>query len=330
MLISIVVPVYKVEKYLKRCIESILRQSFTNFELILVDDGSPDNCGNICERYAREDSRIHVIHKENGGLSDARNAGIHWAIENSNSKWITFIDSDDWVHPDYLSFLYKAVIDFDVKISICKYTKVCQFCENLHNEYVASTYQVQDLYVKEKTNSIVAWGKLYLKSDFTNIGFPVGKLHEDEYTTYRLLFMYDKVAFVEDSLYYYFVNPDSITQSRWSVNRMDILDAYKQQLSFFREKGLNDAYMYTARALLLAFADVIVNLRCFYRSKVLLRCKCLKNYYYYRLSGLARFTSSEDKKRISKSVHPQFYNKKKWIKKKARNFIEIIKGRITH
>ena len=88
--------------------------------------------------------------------------------------------------------------------------------------------------------------------------------------------------------------------------------------------------MYTARALLLAFADVIVNLRCFYRSKVLLRCKCLKNYYYYRLSGLDSFISSEDKKRISKSVHPQFYNKKKWIKKRASNFIEIIKGRITH
>jgi len=108
--ISIIVPVYKVEAYLARCVDSILDQSFRDFELILVDDGSPDNCGAICEEYARKDSRIHVIHQENGGLSAARNAGIDWAFENSNSQWLTFVDSDDWLHREYLNVLYRAVM----------------------------------------------------------------------------------------------------------------------------------------------------------------------------------------------------------------------------
>ena len=100
--ISVIVPVYKVEPYLNRCVDSILRQTYQDFELILVDDGSPDRCGEICDEYARQDSRVHVIHKENGGLSDARNAGIDWVEANSDSRWLIFADSDDWVHPELL------------------------------------------------------------------------------------------------------------------------------------------------------------------------------------------------------------------------------------
>ena len=107
--ISVIVPVYNVEKYLHRCVDSILAQTFTDFELILVDDGSPDNCGKICDEYAEKDSRIHVIHKVNGGLSDARNAGLDWAFANSNSEWVTFIDSDDWVDKYYLEYLYNSI-----------------------------------------------------------------------------------------------------------------------------------------------------------------------------------------------------------------------------
>ena len=106
--ISVIVPIYKVEQYLERCVDSILNQTFTDFELVLVDDGSPDNCGAICDEYAKKNERIVVIHKENGGLSDARNAGIEWALNNSGSEWITFIDSDDWVHIDYLEYLYNS------------------------------------------------------------------------------------------------------------------------------------------------------------------------------------------------------------------------------
>ena len=99
--ISVIVPVYKVEQFLHRCVESILRQSFYNFELILVDDGSPDSCGDICDAYAAKDNRIHVIHQKNGGLSAARNSGIDYVMAHSDSHWLDFVDSDDWVHPDF-------------------------------------------------------------------------------------------------------------------------------------------------------------------------------------------------------------------------------------
>ena len=117
--ISVIVPVYKVEPYLHRCVDSILSQTYTDFELILVDDGSPDNCGAICDKYAKLDSRIHVLHKKNGGLSSARNAGIDWVFANSDSQWFSFIDSDDWVHPQYLELLYQAVKAYEVRISQC-------------------------------------------------------------------------------------------------------------------------------------------------------------------------------------------------------------------
>lgn len=119
--ISVIVPVYKVEPYLNRCVDSILRQTYQDFELILVDDGSPDRCGEICDGYARQDSRVHVIHKENGGLSDARNAGIDWVEANSDSRWLIFADSDDWVHPELLARLLDAATAFDLKISVCGY-----------------------------------------------------------------------------------------------------------------------------------------------------------------------------------------------------------------
>ena len=129
MLISVIVPVYKVEKYIHRCVDSILTQTFTDFELILVDDGSPDNCGIICDEYALKDNRIHVIHKENGGLSDARNAGIDWAFENSNSEWLTFIDSDDWVHPKYFEAMVRAAQIYRTEIAICNYLEAETFMD---------------------------------------------------------------------------------------------------------------------------------------------------------------------------------------------------------
>ena len=104
--ISVIVPVYKVENFIHRCVDSILCQSFQDFELILVDDGSPDSCGIICDAYARQDSRIHVIHQKNGGLSAARNSGIDWVLANSDSHWLSFVDSDDWVHPDFLKAVF--------------------------------------------------------------------------------------------------------------------------------------------------------------------------------------------------------------------------------
>lgn len=234
--ISIIVPVYKVEPYLRRCVDSILAQTFTDFELILVDDGSPDNCPSICDEYARQDSRIVVIHQENGGLSAARNTGIDWAFANSDSQWLSFIDSDDWVHPAYLGGVYNAAIDNDVSLSICGYAKTTGEEPQLDGaELVPQVWEPEAFYVQHTVNATVAWGKLYQKESFRDIRYPVGKLNEDEYITYRLIFSQKKLTVVFAPLYFYYYNPSSITNSEWSPRRLDALAAFDQQLAFFSE-----------------------------------------------------------------------------------------------
>lgn len=227
--ISVIVPVYNVEKYLNRCIDSILAQTFTDFELILVDDGSPDNCGKICDEYAAKDSRIHVIHKANGGLSDARNAGIDWTFANSDSEWITFIDSDDWVHPQYLAVLLQACLKHSLKISSARLKQVPDpdyiSCFDLI-KCVATKEKIQDVYTLfNKTVASYACGRLYNKDCFNAIRFPKGKAYEDLFTIYKVFLKHDYIAFVSEELYFYFINPESISR-KWSSSKFDIFEAY--------------------------------------------------------------------------------------------------------
>lgn len=237
-LISVIVPVYQVEAFLPRCVNSILGQSFGDFELILVDDGSPDSCGALCEEFARQDSRVHVIHQENGGLSAARNTGIDWAFANSESQWLTFVDSDDWLHPQTLEVLLKAAEDSHAAVSVCGYQEttgenppvdVAQLC--------ASVWTPKDFYLQQTKNFTVAWGKLYRKECFEQLRYPVGKIHEDEFVTYRVLFAREKLAVVFQPLYAYFVNPTGITRKPWSPRRLHAWEAYEQQLLFFEALG---------------------------------------------------------------------------------------------
>ncbi len=251
--ISVIVPVYKVEPYLKRCIDSILCQTFTDFELILVDDGSPDRCGEICDEYAKKDSRIYVIHKENGGLSSARNRGIDRAFQSSDSKFLSFIDSDDYVHPSFLEYLYKALIENDVKISVCKY-------EIIHNEKEAfekeqySSYIVDAISLYTDKNNYVytinAWNKLYEKNLFKEMRYPLGKLYEDAFTTYKLLYEAGKVAMIDLPLYKYFVREGSIMHKKtYTVKDLDEIEAYRLQSEFFKDKH-KGAYLTAQSALI--------------------------------------------------------------------------------
>ena len=183
--ITIVVPVYKVEKYLRRCIESILQQTYKNIEIILVDDGSPDNCGKICDEYKEKDNRIIVIHKENGGLSDARNAGIDIAT----GKYIAFIDSDDYVANNFISSLYDVCIKNECEIAQCKFKRVTEDYKEEQKEISETTIldgksAIKEIYGQNDVYTIVAWNKLYLKNLFNDIRYTVGKIHEDESTTY--------------------------------------------------------------------------------------------------------------------------------------------------
>ena len=237
--ISIIVPVYKVEQYLDRCVESVLAQTFKDFELILVDDGSPDNCPQMCDEWAKKDERIVVIHQENGGLSAARNTGIDWAFENSNSEWLTFIDSDDWVHPEYLERLYNAVIEHNVSVSVCGFELVEDTSDEHCDRYEVIVETTEEFHIKNSNNPIptIAWAKLYKKEAFEDIRYPVGKLNEDEFTTYKVLFKYTKIVTMEDALYYYYQNSGSIMKSKWNYGRLAAIDAFLEQVEFYKKNG---------------------------------------------------------------------------------------------
>ena len=244
-LVSVIVPVYKVEKYLRRCIDSILNQTFTGFNLILVDDGSPDNCGLICDEYAEKDNRIHVIHKKNGGLSDARNAGLDWYFEHSDSKWLTFIDSDDWIHPRYLEGLLEAERIYSTDIVVCDYLDAEEYktFQDI-NKFNIININVEDFFIKHNTIATVAWGKIYKKRFFEGTRYPVGKLNEDEFITYKLLFQNINISFVKNQMYFYYKNIDGIMRSFWKPKKMDALEALNEQYIFFRKSKYDNAFSF--------------------------------------------------------------------------------------
>lgn len=236
-LISVIVPVYKVERYLQRCVDSILAQSFDDFELILVDDGSPDNCGKICDDYAKKDPRIHVIHQANGGLSAARNAGIDWSFTGSNSEWITFIDSDDWVHHKYLEFLHRAVKETKSRISVCRFTETDGLVYDQNAVFSADIMDWDRLLIDDNVLAVIGCGKLYSKDLFSALRYPQGKIHEDEFLTYKLLAQAGIIACVPEQLYYYFNNSEGITGKGFSLKRLDALDAFEERIEFVLPLG---------------------------------------------------------------------------------------------
>lgn len=257
MRISIVVPVYNVAQYVERCVDSILKQTFQDFELILVVDGSPDECGEKCERYAAQDERILVIQKINGGLSDARNFGSAWAIANSSSEWITFIDSDDWVHPRYLETLCYAATETNCQISVCNFYETEGDSAVVDRGSLAATVvDVEKFYCENNLNAVVAWGKLYKKVFFQNVRYPVGRLHEDEFTTYKMLFECKCVAFIDEPMYNYFYNESSITKSLWSPSRLDAVFALMECADYFRKNSYREAYRYSLQRALWNIAHV--------------------------------------------------------------------------
>lgn len=240
--ISVIVPVYKVEAYLHRCVDSILSQTFADFDLILVDDGSPDNCGQICENYAVLDSRVCVIHQQNGGLSAARNTGIEWALKHSDSQWLAFVDSDDWVHEDYLKLLYQSAMDCGVRLSACGMARTAGESLPEAQPETPRCLSADDYYCSETIHeglTAVAWNKLYHKSLMKKTRYPIGKLHEDEFTTYRVVYEAERVAVIDAKLYAYYQNPTGIMLSQWNPRRMHILEAFEQQIAFAQETGNN-------------------------------------------------------------------------------------------
>lgn len=242
--ISVVVPVYKVEPYLRRCIDSILNQSYPEFDLILVDDGSPDNCGAICDDYAAKDNRIHVIHQKNGGLSAARNSGIDWSFANSDSGWLSFVDSDDWVHKDFLNLLLTASEELDAGVAMGGYhwTSAHQEDEDLSGAR-AVVMDAERAMTEHYATCTPAWGKIFRKDLFADLRFPVGKLYEDAYITHKPIFAAGRVAIYKEKLCYYYNNPTSITRAKWSDRKLDSIEAHEGRLAYFKEHGYQKAYL---------------------------------------------------------------------------------------
>jgi len=228
--ISVIVPVYKVEKYLDRCIKSILAQTFEDFELILVDDGSPDRCPQMCDEWAKKDSRIKVIHQNNQGLSAARNTGIRAA----SGEYINFIDSDDWVADTLLSDLYRLLIKYDADISVCGFEKCSS--EKLQSDSdrlcgrCLSRDEFMDIILKINSNRTIhyAWGKLYKRKILDSEHFPVGMLNEDVEGTFKAVMRSDRIAETPKADYYYFINAQSITGERFGKNYLCLNDVWKR------------------------------------------------------------------------------------------------------
>ncbi len=242
--VSVIVPIYKVEPYLKRAVASILHQTYHNLEIILVDDGSPDQCGRICDDYAKEDNRITVIHKENGGLSDARNAGLDAA----HGEYIVFVDSDDFIAEDYVETLMQCLKKYDADVAMCSYAvtasveldesifkasrdetvEVCDRRELLNNLYDANH--------KDATYFIVSWNKIYKASLWQDVRFPRGRIHEDEATTYKIYDRAQKGVYLHRPLYGYFTAPSSITRDRFNIKRLQWMDALDDRIAYFEDK----------------------------------------------------------------------------------------------
>ncbi|MDY2698124.1 MAG: glycosyltransferase [Lachnospiraceae bacterium] len=223
-MISIIVPIYKVEQFLPRCIDSILGQTFSDFELILVDDGSPDHCGEICDQYETADSRIRVIHKENGGLSDARNAGL----EVAQGDYICFVDSDDWVAPQYLEKLLRNLKETDADICECgAYYTSGESCDKREKSQliVFNTEQALRELIQDGQLHQYVWNKLYRRDVIGDIFFVKGKTNEDEFWTYQIFGRAKRVTKISDILYNYYQRSDSIMGMGFSLKRLDALEA---------------------------------------------------------------------------------------------------------
>lgn len=250
-IVSVVVPVYKVEKYLNRCVDSILQQSYSNLEVILVDDGSPDSCGVICDEYQKCDSRVRVIHKPNGGLSDARNYGI----EAAKGKYLAFVDSDDWLDFDMIDILYRVLTDKNADIAECSYRNLYADCIKEETSCSGEIICGDSLFALEgmldwKYFKPNAWNKLYKREIIGDIRYPKGKIHEDEYTTYKYFYNAKKLAYVDISKYNYDRRrTDSITGDKFREANLDACWAFKERVHFFEEnhldsleKKMNNAY----------------------------------------------------------------------------------------
>lgn len=293
-LISVIVPIYKVEPYLRRCVDSILAQTYHDIEVILVDDGSPDNCPEMCDEYAAQDERIKVIHKANGGLSSARNVGLDAA----SGDWVSFIDSDDWIEPDMYEILLQNAENANAEISVggvndelVDHDRVIVTKTTYHGALKQETLSPTEAMARYFTTSWAAWDKIYRKELFQTIRFPVGEINEDEAIVLKLLDTCTAVSYTNQVFYHYIHRAQSITTSAFSEKKLawyrhcqDNLRWVQQhhpELTAFAEKRLCSSILWTLREIALSprnFNEIADSLQHDIRS----------NYHRYRKCALRK------------------------------------------
>ena len=237
-LISVIIPVYNVEKYLEECLNSLVAQTYPFLEIILVNDGSNDACPEICEAYAQKDSRIKVVHKVNGGLSDARNFGLRRA----GGDFIAFVDSDDQLSSHFCEKLLSTLLEHEADIAECNFIKFAKSEEiasdikgGNDNIEIFNTEKALEELIKERQFKQVVWNKMYRKEVIGNFEFPVGKLNEDEFWTYKVFGNAKRIAKIYDSLYFYRQQSNSIMGMGYNVRRLDGLNALEERI-YYMEK----------------------------------------------------------------------------------------------
>ncbi len=235
-LVSIIVPVYKVEDVLPRCLDSLYRQSLQNIEILLIDDASPDRCGVICEAYAEKDFRFRVFHHpENRGLSAARNTGI----ENATTDYLMFVDGDDYVHEDFCKLPYECAVQNDVDLVMFGYQRInkngsCMLTQKKSNESgIKTQMEALDLLLTEVGNA--AWNKLYKKKLFDTVSYPEGYLYEDVGTTYKTILLASSIYYLNQKLYFYFYHDGSITTQR-TENALE--NHFEMQMQQYRDLAI--------------------------------------------------------------------------------------------
>lgn len=231
-LVSVIVPVYNVENYLRNCLESLINQSYHNWEAILVDDGSKDSSGAICDDYAQKDSRFKVLHKNNGGLSSARNV----ALSRIKGEYVFFLDSDDFIRRDALEILIDIAEDSGFDIVQCDFIRGCEkeFPQKIE-DYKIQIFNNRTIFTSYAAK-IITCGKLYSNNVIKNIIFPEGLINEDDFTTWKYYYNANKIAVISRPLYYYTINPNSIVSQQKRKPNLKYFDAYRERIDFFKEK----------------------------------------------------------------------------------------------
>ncbi len=266
-LVSVIVAVYNIEEYLPRCVDSILAQTYRNLEIILVDDGSKDQSGNICDSYAEKDRRIKVIHKKNGGLSDARNAGMNAAT----GEYIGFVDGDDWIEPDMYRAMYFACEKEKAQAAVCRYKQITKsgiIDGSAGNSVSLSRDEALEIYVCGDERYLIynsVWSKLFARDLVEDMRFPVGKNSEDIMFTTRAFCRMERLVYLDEAYYNYVLDREgSIMNEKAGERRLkDEIPFWQEQIAYFREAGMPDlsdkAAYHFYRRLLFYYIDFMEN-----------------------------------------------------------------------